>query len=340
LPVAGITQATGSNGRHGVPFILGKKLQALQDVICPSVICQANHCERNFIGYDGSIASLTTAAEGKPAMQGVYEQIQDAAKAIQGRWNGRPTVGVILGTGLGGLAEEIEKEAALPYSQVPHFLESTAPSHAGQLIFGKLGGKTIMAMEGRFHAYEGYSLQQITFPVRVMKALGCETLVVSNAAGGLNPQYGKGDLMLIEDHINLLGDNPLIGKNDDRLGIRFPDMCHVYDRNLLALAARLALEEKIVAQKGVYVAVTGPNLETRAEYRFLRQIGADVVGMSTVPEAIVAVHSKMRVFGISVVTDMCLPDALEPARLEDIIATAKVAEKKLRVLVRRVVQEM
>jgi purine-nucleoside phosphorylase len=277
---------------------------------------------------------------GRLVMQGLYEQIQDALRAIQGRWNGKPQVGIILGTGLGGLAEEIEKEITLPYRELPHFLESTAPSHTGQLLCGKLGGKTVVAMEGRFHAYEGYSLQQITFPVRVMKALGCHTLVVSNAAGGMNPQYSKGDLMLIEDHINLLGDNPLIGKNDDRLGPRFPDMCEVYDRQLLKLAQRVALEEKIVAQKGVYVAVTGPNLETRAEYRFLRQLGADVVGMSTVPEAIVAIHGGMKVFGVSVVTDMCLPDALEPAKLEDIIATAKVAEKKLRVLVKRVVQEM
>ena len=205
---------------------------------------------------------------------------------------------------------------------------------------GKLAGKTVMAMEGRFHFYEGYTLKQITFPVRVMKALGCEVLIVSNACGGMNPQWAKGDIMLIDDHINLMGDNPLIGKNDERLGIRFPDMCEPYDKKLLALAQRIALEEKIAAHKGVFVAVPGPNLETRAEYRFLRNIGADVVGMSTVPEVIVGVHAGLRMLGLSVITDQCLPDALEPAKLEDILAVAAAAEKKLRVLVRRVVAEM
>jgi purine-nucleoside phosphorylase len=190
------------------------------------------------------------------------------------------------------------------------------------------------------HAYEGYSLQQITFPVRVLRALECQYLIVSNACGGLNPQYAKGDLMLIEDHVNLLGDNPLIGKNDDRLGPRFPDMCHAYDRKLLELAQQIALQERILCHKGVYVAVPGPNLETRAEYRFLRAIGADVVGMSTVPEILVAVHCGLRSLGISVITDMCLPDALGPVSIADILATAGEAEKKLRVLVRRVVEAL
>jgi purine-nucleoside phosphorylase len=228
----------------------------------------------------------------------------------------------------------------LPYEEVPHFPHSTAPSHKGQLVCGALAGKAVMAMEGRFHFYEGYSLQQITFPVRVMKALGCDTLIVSNACGGMNPQYSHGDIMVIEDHINLLGDNPLIGPNDDRLGERFPDMSHPYDASLIELARKIGLEEKIVLQKGVFVAVPGPNLETRAEYRFLRLIGADVVGMSTVPEVIVAVHSKMKVLGLSVITDMCLPDALEPANLASIIEIANAAEPKLRTLVRRVVGEM
>src|SRR5205807_3046047 len=217
---------------------------------------------------------------------------------------------------------------------------STSPSHAGRLVCGQLGGKAVVAMEGRFHYYEGYSLKQITLPVRVMKALGCDTLLVSNACGGMNPQHAKGDLMVIEDHINLIGDNPLIGKNDERLGIRFPDMCFPYDRELIALTQRVALEEKIVCHKGVFVAVSGPNLETRAEYRFLRGIGADVVGMSTVPEVIVGVHCGLRNLGLSVITDVCLPDALEPVVLEDILATAAIAEKKLRVLVRRVVGEL
>src|SRR5262245_53159551 len=270
----------------------------------------------------------------------LFDQINEAAAAIRTKWTGSPSVGIILGTGLGNLVQDIKAEAVFPYESIPNMPRSTAPSHKGQLVCGMLSGKPVIAMEGRFHFYEGYSLQQVTFPVRVMKALGCETLIVSNACGGMNPQMGKGDLMLIEDHINLLGDNPLIGPNDDRLGERFPDMCLPYDRELLKLGRSIALEEKIACHQGVFVAVSGPNLETRAEYRFLRNIGADVVGMSTVPEVIVGVHAKMRNLGFSIITDMCLPDALEPAVLEDIIAVANTAEKKLRVLVRRVVAEL
>jgi purine-nucleoside phosphorylase len=273
-------------------------------------------------------------------MSELYNQVQEATRHIQSKWSGRPRVGIILGTGLGGLAGEIEAEASLPYEEIPHFPHSTVVSHAGRLVCGKLAGKTVVAMEGRFHFYEGYSLRQITLPVRVMKALGCEVLVVSNACGAMNPQYAKGDIMVIEDHINLIGDNPLIGKNDDRLGPRFPDMCFAYDRALIALARRIAIEEKVPCQQGVFVAVAGPNLETRAEYRFLRGIGADVVGMSTAPEVIVGVHCGLRNVGFSVVTDLCLPDALEPVKLEDILATAAASEKKLRVLVRRLVQEL
>ena len=270
----------------------------------------------------------------------LYDQIQEAKSFIQSRWPGQPKVGIILGTGLGGLAEEIENAVKIPYEEIPYFPSSTVESHAGRLVCGTLAGQPTVAMEGRFHFYEGYTLKQITFPVRVMKALGCDVLIVSNACGGMNPQWAKGDIMLIEDHINLLGDNPLIGKNDDRLGPRFPDMCWPYDRELIKKAQRIALEEKIECHKGVFVAVPGPNLETRAEYRFLRGIGADVVGMSTVPEVIVGVHASMRVVGFSIITDMCLPDALEPAYLPDILATANVAEKKLRVLVRRLVAEV
>ena len=272
-------------------------------------------------------------------MTELYDQVQQATQAIRAKWAGRPRIGIILGTGLGGLAEEIESEASLAYEDVPHFPIPTVHSHAGRLVCGRLAGQSVVAMEGRFHFYEGYSLKQITLPVRVMKALGCEALIVSNACGGMNPQFAKGDLMVIEDHINLMGDNPLIGKNDDRLGIRFPDMCHPYDRELVAKARRIALEEKIVCHQGVFVAVSGPNLETRAEYRYLRGIGADVVGMSTVPEVIVGVHCGLRNLGLSVITDLCLPDALEPVKLEDVIAVANAAEKKLRVLVRRVIQE-
>jgi purine-nucleoside phosphorylase len=273
-------------------------------------------------------------------MADLYEQIQEAKQFIQSAWPGRPQVGIILGTGLGGLAEDIHAEARLAYEQIPHFPHSTVQSHAGRFVCGRLAGKTVVAMEGRFHFYEGYSLKQITLPVRVMRALGCEVLIVSNACGGMNPQFGKGDLMVIDDHINLMGDNPLIGKNDERVGPRFPDMCRPYDPELIALAQRVALEERIVCHKGVFVAVPGPNLETRAEYRFLRGIGADVVGMSTVPEVIVGVHSGLRNLGLSVITDICLPDALSPVSLEEILATAATAEKKLRVLVRRVIEDM
>jgi purine-nucleoside phosphorylase len=273
-------------------------------------------------------------------MTELYDQVQDATRALQVRWPGQPRVGIILGTGLGGLTGDIDAEQTIAYQDIPHFPHSTVTSHAGQLVCGKLAGKAVMAMEGRFHFYEGYSLKQITLPVRVMKAMGCEVLIVSNAAGGMNPQHAKGDLMIIEDHINLMGDNPLIGPNDERLGPRFPDMCHPYDPELIALAQRIARDEKVPCQKGVFVAVPGPNLETRAEYRFLRGIGADAVGMSTVPEVIVAVHAGLRTFGLSVITDLCLPDALEPVRLEDIIAVANAAEKHLRILVRRLVQEL
>jgi purine-nucleoside phosphorylase len=273
-------------------------------------------------------------------MISLYEQIQEAATAIRAQWPHTAAAGVILGTGLGKFAEDVQTEAVIPYEAIPHFPRSTSPTHKGQLVCGTLGGKKVVVMEGRFHFYEGWSLQQVTFPVRVMKALGANVLVVTNACGGMNPQWGKGDLMLIEDHINLLGDNPLIGPNDDRLGDRFPDMCNAYDRDLLALGRRIAREEQIVCHQGVFVAVSGPNLETRAEYRFLRVIGADVVGMSTVPEVIVAVHSRMRVLGISVITDVCLPDALEPVSLAEILATANAAEKPLRTLVSRLIAQL
>lgn len=272
-------------------------------------------------------------------MQSLYNQIQEAVEAIRTKWSGRPRFGIILGTGLGALRGEIQSEAIFPYETIPHFPKATSISHAGNLVCGTWQDQTVVTMEGRLHYYEGYSMQQITFPVRVMRALGCEILIVTTACGGMNPQWQKGDLMLIEDHINLMGDNPLIGPNDDRLGPRFPDMCYAYDRKLLTLAERLALEEQIRVHRGVYVALSGPNLETRAEYRFLRLIGADVVGMSTVPEVIVAVHGGMRVLGIAVITDMCLPDALQPVSVADILATAAQAEKPLRTLIRRVVAE-
>jgi len=263
----------------------------------------------------------------------LYNQIEAAAAAIRSHWNETPVAGIILGTGLGNLAAEIESTVAIEYEQIPHFPKSTATSHRGRLVCGRLAGAPVVAMEGRFHQYEGYPLKQITLPVRVMKALGAETLIVSQAVGGMNPHYRPGDVMVIDDHINLMGDNPLVGVNDDRLGPRFPDMSAPYTPELIDVALEVARKENFVAHRGVTVAVTGPNLETRAEYRFLRQIGADVVGMSTVPEVIVAVHAGLRVFGLSVITDMCFPDALKPAVIEEIIAHANSAQPKLRALV-------
>jgi purine-nucleoside phosphorylase len=269
----------------------------------------------------------------KTAMQELYGQVQEAVAAIRSQWQGTPHAGIILGTGLGHLVENIDIEAAIDYEAIPHFPCSTAISHRGRLVCGRLQGLPVMAMEGRFHMYEGYSLKQITLPVRVMRALGAQMLVVSNACGGLNPYFQSGDIMVIEDHINLMGDNPLIGVNDDRLGPRFPDMSAPYDRVLIDRALEVARREDVVAHRGVFVAVPGPNLETRAEYRFLRTIGADAVGMSTVPEVLVAIHAGLRVAGFSIVTDMCLPDALEPADVAKIIEIANQAEPKLRKLV-------
>jgi purine-nucleoside phosphorylase len=269
----------------------------------------------------------------------LFGQIEEAAATIRAKWDRQPHAGIILGTGLGSLVNEIECEASLDYEEIPHFPRSTAISHRGRLVCGTLRGLPVMAMEGRFHMYEGYSLKQITLPVRLMKALGAQLLVVSNACGGMNPYYRCGDIMVIEDHINLMGDNPLIGINDDRLGPRFPDMCEPYDLKLVERALQVARREDIVAHQGVFVAVAGPNLETRAEYRFLRAAGADVVGMSTVPEVIVAVHCGLRVVGFSIVTDMCLADALKPANVAEIIATANEAEPRLRKLVMGVLAE-
>jgi purine-nucleoside phosphorylase len=271
---------------------------------------------------------------------GLRERIAESVEAIQGRCALRPEAAIILGTGLGGLAERIELEASIPYEEIPHFPLSTVESHTGRLLLGRLGGRPVVAMQGRFHRYEGYSLQQVTFPVRVMRALGAGTLVVSNACGGMNPFWRPGDLVLIADHINLLGDNPLIGPNDDELGPRFPDMSSVYDPGLRELAREVAAERRIPLRSGVYVAVAGPNLETRAEYRMLRTMGADVVGMSTVPEVIVAIHGGMRVMGISIITDACLPDALEEADIARIIETARGAEPSLTALVEGVVARM
>ena len=265
------------------------------------------------------------------------ERIQEAADVIRARIEVAPDVAIILGTGLGGLAERIASPVAVDYRDIPGFPLSTVESHAGRLISGRLSGRPVLAMQGRFHRYEGYSLRQATFPVRVLRHLGARTLVVSNACGAMHPAWQAGDLMLIADHINLLGDHPLIGPNDDRLGPRFPDCSAAYDETLRALARTVAAEQGTTLREGVYVAVAGPNLETRAEYRMLRELGADVVGMSTVPEVLVAVHGGMRVLGISIITDMCIPETLEPASLERILAVAAVAEPRLTSLIAGVI---
>ena len=273
-------------------------------------------------------------------MTELRKHIAESLEFIRTKTDAHPKIGIILGTGLGGLVKEIKKEVVLDYANIPHFPISTVESHHGKLIFGTLAGKKIVAMQGRFHMYEGYNLKQVTFPVRVMKFLGVESLLISNAAGALNPLFKKGDVMLISDHINLLGDNPLIGPNDDELGPRFPDMSEAYSKELIALAEQAALDLKIRVQKGVYVAMQGPNLETKAEYRFLRTIGADAVGMSTIPEDIVAVHMGMKVLGISILTDECFPDALKPALLEEILKVATKAEPKMTVIMKEVVKRM
>jgi purine-nucleoside phosphorylase len=274
------------------------------------------------------------------AAASLYDRIQAAAEVVRARSALVPEVGIVLGTGLGGLVREIAVETEVPYQSIPGFPLSTVESHAGRLLLGHLGGRAVVAMQGRFHRYEGYDLEQVTFPIRVMYALGARTLVVSNACGGMNPLWAPGDLVLLSDHINLLGDNPLVGANDERLGERFPDMSAPYDPALRSLARAIALELGITLREGVYAAVPGPNLETRAEYRMLRTMGADVVGMSTVPEVIVARHQGMRTLGISIITDQCLPDALEPADIGRIIETAGRAEPHLTRLTTHLVERL
>lgn len=278
--------------------------------------------------------------ESTRAAQHDATSIARAADAVRARFDEVPDVAIVLGTGLGGLVTALDVAATIEYPDVPGFPRPTVESHAGRLLCGTLAGRPVVVMQGRFHRYEGYSLQQVTFPVRVLRALGASTLVVSNACGSMHPLWNVGELMLMADHINLLGDSPLVGPNDDALGPRFPDMSEPYDAELRALAREVATQQRIVLREGVYVAVTGPSLETRAEYRFLRGIGADVVGMSTVPEVLVAVHGGMRVLGISMITDRCLPDALEPVSVETILAVAAAAEPRLTALVRGVVERL
>ncbi len=273
-------------------------------------------------------------------MTDLYTKVTEASAAIKSIVKRKPKVGIILGTGLGKLAGEIRKVRTKSYADIPHFPQSTVASHAGKFVAGELGGVPVVGMEGRFHYYEGYSMEEVTLPIRVMRRLGASVLIVSNACGGMNPLHQRGDIVIIEDHINMFPDNPLRGPNDERLGPRFPDMCQTYDSALLSAAEEVALAKGIRAHRGVYVGVPGPNLETRAEYRFLRAIGADIVGMSTVPEVIVAVHCGLRVLGLSVITDLCLPDALQPARIEEIIAVANAAEPKLSTIVKGLLKKI
>jgi purine-nucleoside phosphorylase len=273
-------------------------------------------------------------------MSDLLKKINETLEIIRKFTQEKYEIGIILGTGLGGLVEEIVVEHKIDYQDLPYFPVSTVESHKGRLIFGKIAGKNVVVMQGRFHYYEGYTMQQITYPVRVMHFLGVKNLLVSNACGGMNPLFSKGDIMIINDHINLLGDNPLIGHNENSLGPRFPDMSEPYSNELIAIAEQAALELKIRVQKGVYVAVTGPNLETKAEYRFLRAIGSDVVGMSTVPENIVANHMGMKVLGLSIITDECFPDSLKKVSVEEIIEIANKTEPKLALLTTEVIKRI
>ncbi len=268
-------------------------------------------------------------------MNQTLKEVEEAYRSIAKKVKLKPRVGIILGTGLGGLANGISLAGSLSYAEIPHFPSSTVEGHAGRLLFGRLSGKNVLVMQGRAHYYEGHSLLRVTLPVRVMKRLGIETLIVSNAAGGLNPLFLPGDVMAISDHINFTGQNPLTGPNSESLGPRFPDMTAVYDKPLLALAEEAALEERIRLHKGVYVGVTGPSMETPSETRFLRMMGADAVGMSTIPEVIVGVHAGLRILGLSAISNVNRPDCMEPAPLEEVLKNAAIAgEKLIRILTR------
>jgi purine-nucleoside phosphorylase len=266
--------------------------------------------------------------------------VAETVQAVRARTGLVPEVAIVLGTGLGALTELLDADAVIPYAELPGFAVPTVESHAGRLHVGTLAGRRVAMLQGRFHRYEGYALDQVTFPVRVLHALGAGTLIVSNVSGGMHPLWEAGDLVLLADHINLLGDNPLVGPDDGAGSARFPDLTEAYDPALRGLAREVALEQGITLREGTYVAVAGPNLETRAEYRMLRALGGDVVGMSTVPEVIVARQLGMRVLGLSIITDLCLPDALQPASVEQILAVARTAEPRLAALVQGLIPRL
>ena len=273
-------------------------------------------------------------------MEDLKAKVTESVEFISQKSKVKPKIAIILGTGLGELAEDIQEKEIIPYSEIPNFPISTVQSHSGNLVLGKLGNKEVVAMQGRFHYYEGYSLKEVTFPVRVMKKLGADIIIISNAAGGMNRFFKRGDLMLITDHINLFGDNPLIGPNDEELGPRFPDMSEAYNQKLIELAKKVALKEKIRLQEGVYAGLTGPTLETPAEYRFLISIGADAVGMSTVPEVIVANHMGMKVLGISCITDLAIDGVIVKTSVEEILKAASDAEPIMTKLIKKVIEKI
>ena len=273
-------------------------------------------------------------------MKQALKEIEESYRSIAKRVKIKPRVGMILGTGLGKLADQVAIRESISYDDIPHFPVSTVEGHAGRLLFGRLAGKNVVIMQGRAHGYEGYSLHRITLPVRVMKRLGIEILLISNAAGGLNPLFSLGDVMVIFDHINLTGQNPLVGPNLDPFGPRFPDMAAAYDRELIRTAEQAAAREKIKLQKGVYAGVVGPSLETPAETRFIRMIGADAVGMSTIPEVIVGIHCGLRILGLSAISNINLPDGMQPATLEEILKHAAVAGKKMGKIVEGVIKKI
>src|SRR3989338_2233081 len=283
---------------------------------------------------------MSTEMVSRRRAAGLFDRISKSVHAIWQKAAFRPDVAVILGTGLGNLTKRVRKEATIPYAEIPHFPRSTVMSHEGRLVFGTLGGKRTVVMDGRVHFYEGYTLEQVTFPVRVLRKLGAKILIVSNAAGGLNQAFKKGDLVLVSDHINLLGVNPLVGPNDNRLGLRFPDMSAPYSERLIALAQRAAVEKGIALKQGVYLAVSGPCLETRAEYRMMQNLGADLVGMSTGPEVIVGGHGGFEILALSIVTDVCDPDHLKPLKIEEVIQVANESGPKLDDLVEAVVEQL
>lgn len=273
-------------------------------------------------------------------MESFKNKALEATEFIRAKISARPDIGLLVGTGLGASVESLEEVMSMDYGDIPHFPVSTVVSHQGRLLFGNMKGKPVLAMQGRFHYYEGYSVKEVTLPVRVMQLLGVKTLIVSNASGGINPLFSAGDIMVITDHINLTGSNPLVGPNVEEWGPRFPDMMQVYDPKLIAIAENAGLENSIRLQKGVYVGLAGPSLETRAEIRFLKTIGADAVGLSTIPEVIAAVHGGMAILGLSVITNMNLPDNPRPCRIDEVIATAEATAPRLKAIIEKVVEEL